>query len=100
MSQMFAWFPSEDLSNDFEQLSSWEKRALREWISNHVNSDMLWSHTSLGLQELFERSRQGFRIGEKQFKWAMIEAGFVALNEREREWVFDQPSPLTSRMLL
>jgi hypothetical protein len=77
--------------SEYQQLSSWEKAALKRWIAESVDSAMLWCYTSLGLCTLFMQSVQGFRVTHAQMQQAMLLAGYTPLDSREDVWVFHDP---------
>jgi hypothetical protein len=76
-----------DMSH-YELLSEARRCALKDWISNHVDDRVLWSYTSLGIQELFERHALGFRLSHCQFKAAMVMAGYSPAHLEGDVWVF------------
>lgn len=73
------------------QLSMWERQLIKTWIEEHVDRQMLWHYTSLGIAEQFRISPLGFGITHEQLQQAMLNAGFILHASEGDVWIFDTP---------
>lgn len=63
---------------------------LGEWIESRVDSEMLWTETSLGMIGAFQQWEAGFPISHGQFKAAMLHRGFTPRSIHGDVWLFDR----------
>lgn len=79
-----------------DDLSSGEQKVIREWIQRNIwPSSTYDSHsTSYGIKHIMEDDT-GVYVTNNQFKDAMLQCGFVPVDERELNWRYriDRYSP-------
>jgi hypothetical protein len=73
----------------YSLVSEARKRALDQWIRQRVDSDLLWTYTSLGMFDLLRREIPRLRVSHAQFKAAMLMAGFTPCDAEPDEWIFN-----------
>ncbi|MCL4251893.1 MAG: hypothetical protein KJ065_27325 [Anaerolineae bacterium] len=81
---------------EYELLEERAKSLLGQWIASRVDSEMLWTETSLGMKSSFEQWEAGFPISHGQFKAAMLRMGFTPTSADDDVWMFDRISTETT----
>jgi hypothetical protein len=85
---MYVSHPRLNRLREYHRLSTWEKKVLIDWITANVDEMMLWSYTSVGITDLFEKSSFGFAISHSQMQQALVHAGYEPLDESADVWLF------------
>ena len=75
---------------EYELLGERAKSLIGQWIASHVDSEMLWTETSLGMKSCFEQWEAGFPISHAQIKAAMLQMGFAPSYTDDGVWMFDR----------
>ncbi|MDP2215876.1 MAG: hypothetical protein Q8J68_01070 [Methanolobus sp.] len=72
------------------EFSDVERKALDNWIISNILPQKApdKNYTSYALKILFEQSKDGFFITNKQFKEAMVRCNFVPVNKNKLNWDF------------
>ncbi len=78
-----------DSPAEFSELSADERRAVLEWIAEHISPRKTPNpRTSYGIKHSFESSAGGFYVSNGSFKGAMLAAGYEPVCPEERNWRF------------
>ena len=85
---MYVLHPRLERLREFQRLSTWDKKVLLDWIEANVDDMSLWSYTSIGITELFEQSQFGYTLSHGQMQHALLQSGFLPLDENAEVWVF------------